>query len=53
MKGNKLFAAIIAFMVVIAVLGAWAMVDGAIAYRERPLLQDYTKPGFSVSRTNA
>lgn len=39
MFGRKAYAALLIFWILIAALGAWAMIDGAIAWRQRPRIE--------------
>lgn len=41
MSGKKLYIATLVFMIVLAIYGTWAMVDGAISYRQRPRIEEY------------
>lgn len=49
MNGKKLYIFVLVSMTLLAALGVWAMVDGAIAYRQRPMVQDYVHTEGSQS----
>lgn len=52
MVGRKFYVAVLLSMALIAAIGLWAMVDGAIAYRERPRLETSSSPGDAQSSIN-
>ena len=41
MQGRKIFTLFLAAMLLIAALGAFAVIAGAKAYRERPRMEDH------------
>lgn len=52
MVGRKFYAVVLISMTLIAAIGLWAMVDGAIDYRERPRLETSSSPGDAQSSIN-
>lgn len=40
MNGKRIYIAFLISMALIAALGLWALVDSAIAYRQRPRVED-------------
>lgn len=44
MYGKKLYAFVLIFMTLIAALGVWTIIDGAVAYRNRTILEDAVRP---------
>ena len=52
MVGRKFYVVVLISMSLIAAIGLWAMVDGAIAYRERPRLETSSAPGDTQSSIN-
>lgn len=44
MNGKKMYIAILVSMTLLAALGIWTIVDRAIAYQNRPRLEDYNRP---------
>lgn len=49
MSGKRFYALVLVTMTLLAAFGAWVMVDGAVAYRTRPRVEDSVSNHESLS----